>query len=150
MRPVPQRVEAEEVVLQERARGQAQPSQEGGVEDALPVALRRKGLHGEIEEREEDQLLRALVRGQGVGGEGGGEERPDGEGEDRPVEGGPLQARAAPPQAQQEHDDGQGEPYGLGGEDGDRARGRDGGHEAELHPVQAAQLRPRLSPPRAA
>jgi hypothetical protein len=150
VRAVEERVVAEEVVLEEDARGQGEPAQEGGVENTLAVPLRRERLHREIEEGEEHELLRAVVRREGIRGEGGGEQGPHREGEDGPVEGTALQARAAAQEPHQEDEHGQGEPDALGGEDGDGAGGRDGGHEAELHPVEAAQLRPRRSLPRAA
>jgi hypothetical protein len=143
-------VEAEEVVLEQHACGQGEAAQERGVEDPLAVALRRERLHGQVEEREQHELLRVLVRGQRIGREGGGEQRPDGEGEDGPVQGAALQLRAPAGQAHEEDDYGQGKADALRGEDGNRAGGRDGGHEAELQPVQAAQLRPRRSLPRAA
>ena len=143
-------VEAEEVVLEQHPRGEGEAAEESGVEDPLAVVLGSERLDGEIEQGEEDELLRAVVGGQRVRREGRGEQRPHREGEDRPIQGASLQARASAREAHEEHEDGEGKPDALRREDGDRAGGRDGGHEAELQPVEAAQLRPRRSLPRAA
>jgi hypothetical protein len=135
-RPLVQGVEAQEVVLEQRARREDDAAEQGGVHHALASLLGAQGVHPEIEEHEEDELLGALVRGDGIRGEGGRKQGPHGEGQDRRVEGQVLEPGPALDDTDQVDGHGQGQ-RDLRGEDRDEAGGRDGGGEAELQPLQA-------------
>src|SRR4030095_4706100 len=72
-----------------------EPAHERPEEHALPVRLAGEGLLGEVEEGEEQELPRVLHGDERLGGEGGGQQRPDAERDERAVERGAHDARPA-------------------------------------------------------
>ena len=116
---------------------------------------RRERVHGQVEEREQHELLRALVRGRAGSAENDGrEQRPDAEGEDGAVEGTSAPAacvrgRAAPTKTSDAPAPGR--PGAAKIETGQVAARA--AMQAELRALEAQRgrrLRPRRWPPRAA
>jgi hypothetical protein len=136
-RAVLERVEAQEAVLLDRAGGEHDAAEQRDVEDALADLVALQRVHRQVEEREQHELLDAAVGGQGVGSEGGREDRPHREGQERPVERQALQAGGA---ADEPREVDGGREQDLRGEDRDQARRRQGGHEPALRALEAPRL----------
>ena len=143
-RAVLDRVEAEEQVLPDRARGEHDAAQQRDVDHALAHLIVAQRVHRQVEQREEDELLHAVVGEKGVGREGGGEDRPDGEGQERPVERQVLQPGGAAHETRQVRG-GRERQEDLGGEDRYQAGRRHRGHQATLDAleIQRSVLSPR-------
>jgi hypothetical protein len=133
--PSAQRVEAEERRLHHDEAGEREPAHEGRREHALAVRLARERLLGEVEEGEEQELARVLHRDERVGGERGGEQRPDAERDEGSVERCAHHARPAEEEAGDEDDEAEDEED-LAREDGDEEGGGDGREQGELEALE--------------
>jgi hypothetical protein len=153
-RTVGERVVPQEEVLRQRPRGQGEAAEERAVQHALAAFLAGEGVEGEVEEREQQKLLRLLVGAERRPREGSGQQRPDAEGEDGAVEGRPPQHRVAAPEADREHHEREHEEE-LGREDGHHAGRGEGRDQAALRALEddaavVGRIRVRRWPPRAA
>ncbi len=135
-RPPIQPVVAEEQVLRHHEAREGETAQERRVQDALAVARAGQHLHREVEEGVEQELLGVLVRADRILGERRGEQRPHDEGQERRVERGCGRACARRVTRRATSTPTDRTRSSLAREDRDGNRGREGGEERELGPLE--------------